>query len=678
MLTMQAYIPHQTLIYLLSCLAFILLPHLQRAPVVLPAIWLVACFWQYKFFKQQWSLPAWPVKTGLMILAVISVWMQFQSVLSLEFVTQLLLVTLLLKLLEMKSQRDVLILLYLSYFSVVTQLLFSQNIVAGFYVLIALTGITACLISLYQTPRSGHWHGIKFSIKMTAVSIPLLIIAFIVFPRLDPFWSVPKASEKGKTGISDSMSPGSFSELLESNELALRVIFKGKLPDKSQLYWRTLVLDYFDGVTWKATGHSQSLLYQTELPQPFSSSELQTLLTQYKIIQEPTQQPWLFSLDTLKQASRGNYNQYHRTLAAKQPITSRIQYELSSHIQPLQPTSILSQQQRRLNTELPPGYNPKTREFSQQFRLQFNNDEAFINGLLNKITRDNFFYTLKPPSTGKHSVDDFWFSTQSGLCEHYSQALTVILRASDIPARVVTGYQGGFLNPYDNYIMVREKDAHAWVEAWIANKGWLRIDPTFAISPERIQSGAMDNTNMMNRNTDSNWGGSHSALSSILKLQLKWDQINFFWQQKILNFNDTIQLQLLEKLLGSTSYLRIALFIVLSFFGVSVAFFIFTYLQQQSHSKVIISPEIRLYNRFIRQLEKLGIDVRESEGPNDLSHRLKRLIADKSSDDQLVSMIKPALLFLQLYLGLQYQPVQSKEQKDKCLVSMKRELKKFR
>ena len=650
---MQSYIPHHALIYLLSSLGFILLPHLQRAPVALPIIWLVVSFWQYKFFKQQWQLPAWPIKTLLIVLAVGSIWLQHQSFLSLEFVTQLLLVTLLLKLLEMKSQRDVLILLYLSYFSVVTQLLFSQNITAALYVLVALTAITACLISLHQNLHYSIWSALKLSIKMTAISIPMLIVAFIVFPRLDPFWSVPNTSASAKTGISNSMSPGSFDELLQSNKVALRVVFDGSIPLKQQLYWRTLVLDEFDGKTWRASSEGKHDKYYSTLGKYNSASAHEEVGTsvQYTITQEPTHQVRLFNLNGLQLASRGTYNDYSRTLQTSEAVTERIQYSLSSHTTPAL-DNLLLWEERQLNTRLPENYNPKTVQFSKNLRRQFQTDSRFIQAILEKINHDNFYYTLTPPRTGKHSVDDFWFSTQRGLCEHYSQALTVILRAADIPARVVTGYQGGFLNFYDNYILVREKDAHAWVEAWVEGRGWQRFDPTSAIHPQRVEASDDNATADDSTSRRSAWAGPQSQLSFLLKAQLRWDQANFFWQQKMLNFDDAAQLKLLENLLGSTDYVRIALFIMLTFFGFIAVFFLIAYFLQASKRKTPISPEQKLYQRFIKQLANQGIEVKINEGCADLS---KRLVSMAANDPSAVHFnLDAALLFLKLYINVNY------------------------
>lgn len=651
---MQSYIPHHALIYLLVTLGLIIAPHFQRAPVLLPLIWLLSSFWQYKFFKQQWRLPDWRLKSFIIMVAVSSVWLQYKSFISLEFVTQLLLVTLLLKLLEMKTQRDVLILLYLCYFAVVMQLLFSQNILVGAYVLVALTAITACLISLYQTHvHEAGWQAARLSIKMTIVSVPILILAFIVFPRLDPFWAVPSISPAAKTGISDTMSPGSFSQLLESDALALRVIFEGELPEKSSLYWRTIVLDQFDGTTWRSSFESRNDGFKEVLSNPPIPSDASLDTLSYTIIQEPTQQTWLFSLDQLIYSDAGFYNRFSKVLQSPKPILERMQYSLASQLfdqSDIKLEEPLQNKLRRLNTVLPEGLNPKTASFARQLRQKYPLDHDLIQELLRQITQEDFFYTLKPPLTGRNSVDDFWFGTRRGLCEHYSQAMVVILRAANIPARVVTGFKGGFLNPFENYIMVHEKNAHAWVEAWVDNKGWQRIDPTSAISPQRIESQSND---LFSNDSSQSWGISHAGLSILSKLSLKWDQINFFWQQKILNFDEVGQLQLLEKLLGSSSYLRIALFILLVFFAVSLMFLGVPFIMQQLQTRGQISYEQKSYKQFIRRLKSLGITVDQHEACFDLSNRLRRIY--QGQDNVSAFNIEAAESFLMLYGQLLYQ-----------------------
>ena len=633
---MNGYIPRQSLWYLIASISFIIMPHFQRAPIILPIVWLLACVWQLQFFRQRWALPSLTIKFALITLTIAGAWWRYPYILSLEFVTQLLIITLLLKLIEMKSHRDVLVVLYLGYFAVVTQLLFSQNILASVYVLIAITLLTACLISLHQSPHLSRWHAWVLSWKMTGVSVPLLMVAFIVFPRLEPFWSVPELSSTAKTGISDSMSPGSFRSLLASNELALRVEFDGKLPEKHRLYWRAIILDVFDGVQW-----TQSQLPSTVYREKLSDNEIvlpvslmlssdkkltesdvnyrdDKSLLSYRITQEPHSNIWMFSLGKLQTSSMGIYNHNLGTLSAKLPQTERIQYQLSSRlpefssvlvkaIEKSKPSvQLLSFDTRLKNITLPEGFNPRSIKFAQQTRVKFSNDEAYANKLLTLIRRQPFFYSLSPPPTGRNSVDDFWFSTRIGLCQHYSQALTVLLRAVNIPARVVTGYQGGFLNPFDNYVMVRQKDAHAWVEAWFEGKGWVRLDPTFAISPDRVErsNDIWDGINNRFNAGASGWGSGYYALSYIRKLSLKWDQLNFSWQQKVLNFNNSAQLKLLESLLGSTSYLRIALFIALTFFGLALVFFAASTMMQWRYLKQNTSELQRLNLLFIKKLEK--------------------------------------------------------------------------
>jgi len=659
---MEYQIPRKALFYLILSLSFVSLPHLERAPLVLPCIWALACFWQFKIYKQQWQQPHWPIKFALVLIAFSAVIFQYKGFANLQAVTQTLIIGLLLKLLEMKQLRDVLIMVYLAYFAVVTQLLFSQSIFTALYVIMALLLVTACLVSLYQDDAEvKRAQAIQVAMKMMSLSIPLMLVAFIVFPRIPPLWSVPSLSKASKTGISNRMSPGLINQLFESNELSFRVVFDEptQAPPSSQMYWRAVVMDYYDGETWSPSdsdwpiafahedtgdtivdnglvkpgeedGQEQNQEQEQQQQDPLSESLDQTTKLEplhYTITQEASNQPYLLHLDHLLNSSVGQFYS-NRLLKRQHVIDERIQYQLSSDLgRSRLSTQGLQDFLYKTNTQLPSGFNPQTLAFAQSFRQNFESDEAYIAALLKKIHREEYYYTHKPEALGKHRVDDFLFKSREGYCEHFSQAFVVLLRAVGIPARIVAGYQGGELNPYENYWMVREKDAHAWVEVWLEGKGWQRYDPTFAVAFERIlvdgESILEDAVNAAQSNArNMSLAHEQGVIATWTKsLQLKMDQLNFYWQQKVLNFKAEQQKILLTKLLGQVDYLRIALFILLVFVLVAAAFFMFSFFMNRSE-KAVVSAEYRLYLALAKKLTRYGIVFKPAEGPQDYFERI--------------------------------------------------------
>src|SRR5690606_25782031 len=137
----------------------------------------------------------------------------------------------------------------------------------------------------------------------------------------------------------------------------------------------------------------------------------------------------------------------------------------------------------------PAGRHPRAVEMARSWRSQGLGDEEIVDRALRMFNEQEFYYTLQPPLAVDDAIDQFLFETRQGFCEHYAAAFTVLMRAAGIPARVVTGYQGGTLNPVGGYVIVRQRDAHAWAEVWLGEKGWVRVDPTAAVAPNRILGG---------------------------------------------------------------------------------------------------------------------------------------------------------------------------------------------
>ncbi len=450
------------------------------------------------------------------------------------------------KYLETRTARDGTLIVCLACLLIVTPFFYSQSLLAAAVAIpaVALLGGALQVIARPAAlgPMAGGWRApMTVASKMLAQGIPLAAMLFLLFPRVaGPLWGVP-ADHAANSGLSDHMAPGGISELALSDAVAFRVDFDGPVPPPWLRYWRGPVLSNFDGREWTMSPQRSS--------GTFTRAEGRSVI--YTVTLEPHWKPWLFALDlpgSLPQVTSDAEGVGMQTdanamltrdqqLIARLPVTQPIRYQQTSNLRDAYPVQSGSQLDREIgeNLALPPASarsNPRTIAFAGQLRDAHSDDAGYINAVLDTFSKDLFFYTLAPPLLGSNPVDGFLFETRRGFCEHYASAFVVLLRAAGIPARVVTGYQGGTINPSGNYMIVRQSDAHAWAEALVGGQ-WRRFDPTAAIAPSRIQVGL---------------GGSVPASDPIPLLarldetflksfELSWDAINHDWRRNVIGFN---------------------------------------------------------------------------------------------------------------------------------------------
>lgn len=366
-------------------------------------------------------------------------------------------------------------------------------------------------------------------------ALPLAVILFLVFPRLPgAFWALPR-TEAAETGLSDRMSPGSISQLTSSYDIAFRVKFQGAAPPPRERYWRGPVLHKFDGYTWSR-----------EFDAVYGAQPLQYLgpAYHYRVSLEPSQQRWWLSLDTATGSpDRRVAFTYDYELIAIDPVTSLTTYDAISHTQ-TRPTRPLSRLARRNETALPAGRNTRSMQLAREMRERAGSDGAFVSAVLEYLRTGGFVYSLTPPLLDYNSVDDFLFNTRSGFCGHYASAFVTLMRAADIPARVVTGYLGGEWNPIGEYFIVRQSDAHSWAEVWLEERGWTRVDPTVVVEPERLTRGMLD----LLPEAGSTQTRLVRASPTLVELLHRWDAINTWWNDHVLKFDYRSQLSLLARL----------------------------------------------------------------------------------------------------------------------------------
>ena len=631
-------VPRMGFAWLLVTQVFILFPHLLRFPMLLLPLWVICTFWRIMIYQGRWSYPSKWVKTNLVIFSVIAIVVVEKRWLNVEATVLTLLMAFLLKLIEMKNQRDVLVVIYLAYFVIVTELIFSQTMLAGLYMVSSLLLVTTSLVAIQTAENEVHFfHPVKISSKILLLSLPIMLVGFLVFPRLDPLWAVPMPAGAGKTGVSGTMSPGLFSQLAKSDELAFRVEFEGEMPALKDLYWRGVVLTKYDGKTW-------SPINEEKLQQPLSEDieiSVDTPRYKYHVVMEPNNSEWMFPLlGTMKSDADAFYlNDF--TMRHNDIIDQRKSWDFESY-----PDAMINPVAYRYHLtaalKLPKDYNPRTRELAKNLYSQSRSDQDYITKVLQHFRVEPFFYTLNPPLLQKNSIDDFLFNSRRGFCEHYAGAFVFLARAADIPARVVVGYQGGDINPYEHYVTVRQFDAHAWAEVWYLDEGWVRVDPTYAVAPERIERGGQESLQSQEgflaeapfspiRYRDYVW---------VRAMQHRVDQANFLWNNWVMGYEGKKQETVLKKLLGDTSIKSLALFMLSAFVGVPLIMAIYF---SWKYRPAPLSKVEKIYRRFLKKMAKKGLPKAPAEGPMDYR---KRLIEKWPNSEEMVSAITRQYLML--------------------------------
>jgi transglutaminase-like putative cysteine protease len=562
---------------------------------------------------------------------VVGVAASFRTLNGLAAGTALLLVMGALKLLESRSRRDEGIVIGVALFLLLASVLATQSLVRlPLYLLIVWGACAAIAIVADHRGALAPRAAMRLSARALAMSVPLAAACFLFFPRFaGQFWALQRG-ERGVTGLSDEMSPGSISKLANEYDPAFRVRFDGELPPRAALYWRGPVLNDFDGFTWR---RERSKYYRE------SQLEMLGAPVRYRITLEPTNQRWIFSLDTVAASPRRDFFLAHdRQLSATLPITSVVSYDAVSHleIRNLSPLSILA---KRHETTLPLDRNPRARALALDLRARTRTDAEFARAVLAWFHDNGLEYTLEPGVTSLDSVDTTLFDSKKGFCGHFASSYATMMRAAGIPARIVTGYLGGEWNPVGGYLIVRESDAHAWTEVWLDATGWTRIDPTAVVAPERLSRGIFD---IM--------GGSLPATSTFIhnsallsRLEHLWDGANQWWLEHVVQFDVRAQLNFLSKLgIDSPSWQHLAW----GFAGALTLWIAWVSLTlRRGVARVKPDRLGRAWIRATRKLARIAPARRSDEGPMEYSKRVGEHRPDLASRIDALAQLYTRLRF---------------------------------
>lgn len=578
-------------------------PHADHLPLWVSALCLMLLGWRLYLAWSGNPLPPRWLLLGLTVASVCGIALSFRTLFGREVGVTLLILLASLKLLELKSTRDAMVLIYLACFIIITNFFYSQSITTAAFMLLSLLVIFATWLHL-QNPGLPLRPRLRLASMLLLQAIPLMLLLFMFFPRVQgPLWGLPQDAYAA-SGLSDSMSPGSISQLTLSDAVAFRVSFAGRPPP--QRYWRGPVLWDYDGSTWSRG--------RPATRQPPQLSDLAEPLD-YSVTLEPHNKPWLFALELPTQLSIPAWFTSDFQLLNPAPVNTRLRYDVRSHLSyRANPEETAAQLRRAL--ALPAGYNPRARALAARWQAQYRSPEAILRAALDYYHQNGFRYTLEPPLLGRDAMDDFLFTTRRGFCEHYASSFVFLMRAAGIPARVVTGYLGGSFNELGGYYIVRQSDAHAWAEVWLEQRGWLRVDPTSAIAPDRIENGLAaalpDN----------------AALPFLLRtqspllhrLRMNLDALTNQWNQWVLGYDTERQFAFLTRLgMENITWQRLAIHL-LTGLGLVLSLLAWLALRQLYPKQHDAAQKIWL--ALCRKLALQGWPRAAHEGPQDYVARL--------------------------------------------------------
>ncbi|MBE0484781.1 DUF3488 and transglutaminase-like domain-containing protein [Marinobacter sp.] len=612
-------IPGAALLWLIGSFALLLLPQWNRLPWWLIAACVVLAGWRWLAQTGRVRLPGRWLRTGIMLVLTGVYVGTVQGRFTVDTAASFFVLAVGLKWLETRSARDFYVLFFILVYLSAVNFLFQQDI---FWALLAFGAIGCLLIGLQilnapdlpDSMKSG-WKRLGLLLVKT---LPVVVLLFLFFPRMAPLWSVPLVSGEARSGISDSMRPGDISNLAQSSARAFRATFGGPAPAYRDRYWRGLILDHLDGETWRQRDAEP---FQRPGRVAVDGGIGPLASNQYDVLMEPTDQRWAFSLEHSIAVSDNVFDAGEDLFRFRRPADSAVRYRLAAEPGRVQASQELSPAMRQRNLQLPEGSNPRARALASELADAYS-PIGVVNELMTRFREQEYFYTLRPPAMPRDGIDALLFDEKRGFCAHYAGAATFVFRAAGIPARVVIGYQGGDAGAGDEYLIVRQYDAHAWVEVWLDDRGWLRVDPTAAIAPSRIEFGLREamaeEGSFLENNLTSPQRYADFAMLQWASLQL--DRINYHWQRWVVGYQGQSQMDLMSRLPGGIGlrelgYITAGLVgFALLVAGLVSAFAMRRGTRQDGFRRVVSS--------WYRLCEQVGVPVRSGETPGVLADRM--------------------------------------------------------
>lgn len=635
-------------------------PHTPGLPLWIN-LWCLG-MWGYTLarLKTGWPMPGALIRHTLTFTAILGLLLTFQARIGGDAFVGLLALMAAIKPFEMPTHRHRMITILLTYFIIITSLFRSDSIFIVLYMFFSVFVTTTALVKI-NLPQGSLGQSRKLAGTILAQAIPLMAILFLVFPRLPGSVFGIQDKTRAKTGFSELLQPGSVSNMAQNQETAFRAEFNGKLPEASQLYWRGIVFQQFDGKAWRPNPTSSANPpRKSQAPGSAPKNKIS-----YTIGLEPHNNRWLMSLDRPMQGPSWAKLSRDFTLKARKAITQTTRYKLISSL----PLPSGAWESSPWDSQYPKAQqiiaradksNPRTRKLAlkltQELAGQASTPREKADKILTYFSNNPFVYSLTPPLARAHPIDSFVMDTKTGYCEHYASAFAFMMNVAGVPARVVGGYLGGELNPYGNFLTIRQSYAHAWVEFFDPDNGWTRLDPTLVVAPERILT-----------NPD---GSSASAaartttLSFLRKLQFALDTMNLRWEAWFTGYSYFEQKIWLKTLgLIKTDLPAPGILIILTLAGLAIFSIFLIWLFRPSQTRP--DPIHIAWDKFCRKLAGIGLFPEKGQGPVGFAHTCTEKRQDLKPEIQLI---------LDLYTSIRYK----KHCPDTTLEELQLRIKKFR
>jgi protein-glutamine gamma-glutamyltransferase len=540
-------------LFLLAVIFWVIAPHMQHLPLWCSALAVGVLIWRGTLALQSKPLPSKWILLATLLLIMLGAWWSHKSLIGRDPGVTLIVALLCLKTLELRAKRDAFVVFFLGFFTMLTNFFFSQSLIVAAAMMLALMGLLTALI---HSHRMVGQPALKESLRsagfLVLLGAPIMALLFVLFPRVAPLWGMPGETTSGRSGLSSEMSVGDMARISLDDAIAMRIKFKlaagQQTPPQNLMYFRGPVLSQFDGRVWRPSVETS---FSRRFPMPADLRTSNEMIS-YEVTLEPTRRPWIFVLEaaTLPPKVPGHEVRMNNELQwlSNIPVSDLVRYTATSSLEFAHgPVQNIPGMQSYL--DLPPGFNPRTLQLAFDIRrdprLNRAGAELLVPEVLSRLKNGGYTYTLDPGVYGANTADEFWFDKKEGFCEHIASSFVILMRALDIPARVVTGYQGGEMNAVDGFWTVRQRDAHAWAEVWQAGEGWVRVDPTGAVSPGRIGSFSR---------LAAPQGALGAAFSAVIptgltqQLRNAWEAVNNSWNQWVLNYSQARQLDLLKNL----------------------------------------------------------------------------------------------------------------------------------
>ncbi|MBC7603421.1 MAG: DUF3488 domain-containing transglutaminase family protein, partial [Ramlibacter sp.] len=508
---------------------------------------------------------------------------------------------------------------------------FSQSLLTAAAMLVALLGLLTALLNAHMpVGKPPLREAAKTAMWMALLGAPVMAVMFVLFPRFAPLWGIPSDAMTGRSGLSATMQVGNIASLVLDESIAMRIKFEGPVPQQIDLYFRGPVMGSFDGREWKAIAPrfgTRSFQALTAPPQ----LQVSGAPVKYEVTMEANNRPWLMVLDAaIKPPVVTGFETAMTTellWLTNRPITDLLRYRAESYTTfrhgPSARSAILPEY-----VDLPLDFNPRTLELAIELQRKpgvvEGGSEAFVAAGMQYLRNGNYQYTLEPGVYGRNTADEFWFDKKEGFCEHIASAFAVLMRAGGVPSRVITGYQGGERNTVDGFWVLRQSDAHAWTEVWLESRGWVRVDPTSAVAPGRI--GAFQRLQVPQGVIASALGTMSPGLSA--NLRAAWEAMNNSWNQWVLNYTQSKQLNMLKDLgfespsWEDLSYVLLGLIVAIALVGAA-----WTLWDKLEHD-----PWLRLLHRVRKRLVEAGVELPAAAPPRHMASAVTQRFGDAGRD----------------------------------------------